>query len=126
MVLPADHAAQLLVREGIEATVVNCRFLKPYDRAVLEEVVAGHSAFLTIEEGTLVNGFGAFLSREIASLVGGRAVALESLGIPDHFVEHGGRKALLADLGLDALGVAAVARALVQRIGLQGVARESA
>jgi 1-deoxy-D-xylulose-5-phosphate synthase len=126
MVLPADHAAQVLAREGIDATVVNCRFLKPYDREVFEEIVNEHSAFLTVEEGTLVNGFGSFMSREIASLVGGRAVAVESLGIPDHFVEHGSRKALLADIGLDAQGIAAVSRALAKRMGLEGTARESA
>jgi 1-deoxy-D-xylulose-5-phosphate synthase len=126
MVLAAHHAAQLLAREGIEATVVNCRFLKPYDRVVFEEVVNTHSAILTVEEGTLVNGFGAFMSREIAGLIGDRSVAVECLGIPDHFVEHGSRKALLAEMGLDPQGISAVARALAQRVGFGGTARETA
>ena len=57
MVLPAIEAATKLGEDGIHATVVNCRFLKPYDRAVFEDVVKTHAAVLTLEEGALMNGF---------------------------------------------------------------------
>ena len=126
MVLPALEAAATLAREGVEATVVNCRFLKPYDREVFEEVVRSHVAFVIAEEGTLVNGFGAFMCREIQSLVGERVVAVETLGLPDHFIEHGPRDALLADVGLNAAGIGAVAHALGLRMGLEESARETA
>jgi 1-deoxy-D-xylulose-5-phosphate synthase len=126
MVLPALQAAQQLARDGVHATVVNCRYLKPYDRQILEELVRTHAAFVTVEEGTVVNGFGAFMAREIAQLAEGRGVALETLGIPDHFVEHGHRDALLADMGLDAQGIAAVSRALAERAGVKGPSRETA
>jgi 1-deoxy-D-xylulose-5-phosphate synthase len=126
MVLPALQAAQLLARDGFHATVVNCRFLKPYDREVLEELVRSHSAFLTVEEGTVVNGFGAFISREIAELAQGRTIFVETLGIPDHFIEHGPRNALLSDMGLDAAGVGAVGRALGERVGVKKTTRETA
>ena len=101
MVLPAVEAAQRLSARGIEATVVNCRFIKPYDRGALEAIVARHDKVLTLEEGTVVNGFGSYMAREIASMAGDRPVRVECMGIPDRFIEHGSREALMADMGLD-------------------------
>ena len=130
MVLPAVQAAQRLASEGIEATVVNCRFLKPYDREVFERVVAEHSAVLTVEEGALVNGFGSFMAREIAEAVAGddgtHDVRVRSLGIPDHFVEHGDRAGLLGEIGLDVEGITGRARELVGWAELAGKARGTA
>jgi 1-deoxy-D-xylulose-5-phosphate synthase len=126
MVAPALAAATTLAADGIDATVVSCRYLKPYDRAMLEEIVRGHAAVLTVEEGAVVNGFGAFMGREIPGLAGDRAVRVETLGIPDRFVEHGGREELLRELGLDAAGIAARVRALGETVPLRRVARESA
>jgi 1-deoxy-D-xylulose-5-phosphate synthase len=131
MVLPALAAATTLAADGIDATVVNCRFLKPYDRAMLEELVRTHAAVVTVEEGALTNGFGAFMAREIDALAGesaanGRMVRVDSMGIPDRLVEHGGRDELLRELGLDAAGIAARVRALAETVPLRRVARESA
>ncbi|HZD06141.1 MAG TPA: transketolase C-terminal domain-containing protein, partial [Longimicrobiales bacterium] len=126
MVLPALEAAEKLAAEGVEATVVNCRFLKPYDREVFEDVVRSHRAVLTLEEGTLVNGFGSFMAREIDSFMGERQVQVQAVGLPDHFVEHGPRRELLAELGLDADGIHAVALGLARQSGLRKTARESA
>jgi hypothetical protein len=61
MVLPALEAAEALAEEGIEASVVNCRFLKPYDRELLGRILVEHRVVLTLEEGAVVNGFGAFI-----------------------------------------------------------------
>jgi 1-deoxy-D-xylulose-5-phosphate synthase len=126
MVRPALDAAQQLARDGVHATVVNCRFLKPYDSEVLEELAQRHTAFLTVEEGTVVNGFGAFMSRQIGVLMSGHSYAIETLGMPDVFAEHGGRDALLSDMGLDAKGIAAVGGALAERMGVRGTALETA
>lgn len=126
MVLPAVDAAQELAARGIDATVVNCRFMKPYDRAVFEEVVARHDAVLTVEEGTVLNGFGAYMAREIAAFRPGAPMRVETLGLPDAFVEHGGRGEILADLDLDAAGIARRARALVDGPAMGRSARESA
>jgi 1-deoxy-D-xylulose-5-phosphate synthase len=131
MVLPALAAATTLAADGIDATVVNCRFLKPYDRPMLEEIVRGHAAVVTVEEGALVNGFGAYMAREIDAIAGasaanGRAVRVDSMGIPDRFVEHGGRDELLREIALDAAGIAARVRALAETVPLRRVARESA
>jgi 1-deoxy-D-xylulose-5-phosphate synthase len=126
MVLSALEAAERLATEGVEATVVNCRFLKPYDREVFEEVVASHDIVLTVEEGTVVNGFGSFMAREIDAFAEGRPVRVQALGMPDHFVEHGPRKELLAGMGLDAGGIHAVALGLAKQASRIGATRESA
>jgi 1-deoxy-D-xylulose-5-phosphate synthase len=126
MVLPALAAATTLAADSIDATVVNCRFLKPYDRPLLEELVRTHSALVTVEEGALMNGFGACMAREIDALAGARAVRVDAMGIPDRFIEHGGRDELLRELGLDAAGIAARVRALAETVPLRRVARESA
>jgi 1-deoxy-D-xylulose-5-phosphate synthase len=126
MVLPALEAASRLGEDGIHATVVNCRYLKPYDRAVFEEVVRTHAAILTVEEGALVNGFGAYMAREIDGFSGRRAVRVESLGIPDRFIEHGTREELLAEIGLDTDGIVARVRTIAESAPIRRTARESA
>lgn len=126
MVLPALRAATDLAEAGIDATVVNCRYLKPYDREVFERVIGSHGLVLTVEEGTVVNGFGSFMAREADAFLGRGEVQMDALGIPDEFIEHGSRKELLRELGLDAEGIAARVKRLAEVHGLTGVARESA
>ncbi|MBB4635171.1 1-deoxy-D-xylulose-5-phosphate synthase [Longimicrobium terrae] len=113
MVNPAVAAAEALQREGISATVVNCRFIKPLDEAALERLFPHHPHVLTVEEGTVANGFGAYVRKAIDDRW--PQVAGASMGLPDAFVEHGERAELLADLGLNADGIAARARALLGR-----------
>jgi len=105
MVSEAMKAAESLAEEGVDATVVNCRFMKPYDLQLLSEVLKAHNHILTVEEGAVVNGFGAFLSREVSGLPEGSGVQLRSLGIPDEFVVHGSRSDLLREIDLDAQGI---------------------
>ena len=114
MVLEALKAAEVLAGEGIETTVVNCRFLKPLDEAVLGKVLQDHTKILTVEESAVVNGFGAFLSREVEQHPLGRGVSVRALGIPDKWVEHGGRAELLREIDLDAQGIAEHVRALAK------------
>jgi 1-deoxy-D-xylulose-5-phosphate synthase len=113
MVLPSLAAAEVLQREGIAATVVDCRFIKPLDEATLERLFPAHRFVLTVEEGTEVNGFGTLVRRRIADRWPG--VQGATLGLPDTFVEHGERGELLAELGLDAPGIAERARVLLAR-----------
>src|SRR5207247_8516039 len=63
MVQPAQGAAELLAADGIDCAVVNCRFLKPLDQAVLESLLQEHRTIVTVEEGTIVNGLGAYLAK---------------------------------------------------------------
>ncbi|HEU0054479.1 MAG TPA: 1-deoxy-D-xylulose-5-phosphate synthase [Longimicrobium sp.] len=113
MVPPALAAAEALRGEGVSATVVNCRFIKPLDEAMLERLFPAHSHLLTVEEGTVVNGFGTFVRAAVSERWPG--VAGASLGLPDGFVEHGERAELLAQLGLTAEGIAARTRALLDK-----------
>lgn len=129
MVRSSLAAADLLADEGIRCTVVNCRFLKPYDRSALRSVLEGHDAVLFVEEGTVANGFGAFLTREIHDDPDLPTPSrMETHGLPDRFVEHGGRDVLLADLGLDPEGIARRVRRLAapEEAADVGTARESA
>jgi 1-deoxy-D-xylulose-5-phosphate synthase len=67
MVAPAMAAAEMLQREGISATVVNARFVKPLDEGTLERLFPAHPHLLTVEEGTVVNGFGAYAAAHVAA-----------------------------------------------------------
>jgi 1-deoxy-D-xylulose-5-phosphate synthase len=115
MVGTSLEAADTLAEQGIRASVVNCRFLKPYDRQVFEEMVRSHPVVVTVEEGQITNGFGAFMSREIDALGLEARPKVVTLGIPDRFIEHGGRGELLAEIGLDAAGIAASAQRALRR-----------
>jgi 1-deoxy-D-xylulose-5-phosphate synthase len=104
MVLPSLAAAEILGESGIGATVVNCRYLKPHDARVLAEVVRDHRSVLVVEEGTVVNGFGAHMSAVIGEL--DASVKVVCHGVTDDFVEQAPRSKQLAALGLDARGIA--------------------
>jgi 1-deoxy-D-xylulose-5-phosphate synthase len=111
MVHPALAAAELLAAEGMQATVVNARFIKPLDEDALARLFPAHTHVLTVEEGTVANGFGAYARARIGE--GWPEVRGASLGLPDAFVEHGERAELLAEAGLTAEGIAERARTLL-------------
>ena len=113
MVGAASEAAEALASRGVQAEVVNCRFLKPYDREVLRDVAARHRRVITIEEGAVINGFGAYMVRELSALASEPSIEVRCLGLPDRFVEHGARDVLLTDLGLDAQGIETEARRML-------------
>jgi 1-deoxy-D-xylulose-5-phosphate synthase len=115
MVLSSMAAAEQLDAEGIHCTVVNCRFLKPYDRDVFEEMVRSHPTVVTLEEGQVSNGFGAYMAREIADLELETSPRIGTLGVPDRFIQHGGREELLVEIGLDVAGISAQVRNIVAR-----------
>jgi 1-deoxy-D-xylulose-5-phosphate synthase len=110
--LPACiEAARLLREEGINVGVINARFIKPLDANVVLRAVRECGFVVTVEEAALMTGFGSAVL-EIASDAGLDTSRVRRLGIPDQFVEHAERNELLADLGLDAPGIAAACRAL--------------
>jgi 1-deoxy-D-xylulose-5-phosphate synthase len=117
MVLQAMKAAEALSMEGIETMVVNCRFMKPYDRRLLLEVIETHDRILTVEEGAVLNGFGAFMAREMMEIPEASGVQMRALGIPDEFIAHGGRAELLREIDLDAQGIGEWVRALMGASG---------
>jgi 1-deoxy-D-xylulose-5-phosphate synthase len=126
MVYPALEAAQGLEAEGINVTVVNCRFLKPIDEATLHWALEAHEVVVSIEEGTVVNGFGASLGAHIEGVRRNRPqLRFEIMGVPDVIIDHANRDQQLAQVGLDATGIAARVRALARFTGKPRV-RESA
>ncbi|GAB4152059.1 MAG: 1-deoxy-D-xylulose-5-phosphate synthase [Planctomycetaceae bacterium] len=105
-------AAEILRDKGLDVGVINARFAKPLDTDTLLRAVNECRCILTIEENTIVGGFGAALL-EAANAAGMRTDHIRCLGIPDQFVEHGERDELLADLGLDAEGIARTASSMI-------------
>lgn len=118
MVNPALEAAEMLAPDGFDITVVNCRFIKPYDEVMLNALLNGHSQILTVEEGTVINGFGAYMSAVIQRLAPGTRVAVH--GVPDRIIYAAGRGRQLNMLGLDVEGIAARVRALHETEALAG------
>jgi len=110
MCQPALAAAEELAAEGIEVTVVNCRFLKPVDRDVLDALLHDHRLLVTVEDGTVTNGFGAFLAALVQTVAPETRVV--PLGVPDRTYEHAPRAQQLAEVGLTGVGIAARVRAL--------------
>ena len=108
MVLPSMAAADMLADEGISATVVNCRFIKPHDAEVLASIIAENKHVVVVEEGTVVNGFGAYMSSVVAKL--DASVNVTAHGVPDEFIEQAPRATQLVTVGLDAAGIAARVR----------------
>ena len=96
-------AADLLAEAGLQATVVDGRFVKPLDTALLDELADTHARIVTIEENVLAGGFGSAVAEYLAD----SRVRVRRFGLPDRFVAHGDRARLLADLGLTAEAIAA-------------------
>jgi 1-deoxy-D-xylulose-5-phosphate synthase len=108
MVFPSLQAAALLEEEGRSVAVVNCRYAKPLDRKLADYAQATGKA-LVVEENIRQGGLSsAFL--ELLNDLDIRDVQVKRIGLPDAFVEHGPMAILKANLGLDASGIAKMAR----------------
>jgi 1-deoxy-D-xylulose-5-phosphate synthase len=105
-------AADKLREEGLDVGVINARFCKPLDTGVLLKALNEARFVITVEENTLMGGFGSAVL-EAANQAGARTDHIRCLGIPDHYIEHGERGELLADLGLDVDGIFATAKEIV-------------
>ncbi len=110
---PGNFAAQAIrdVREeGINPAHYDIRFVKPLDEALLHEVFQQYSKIITVEDGTVVGGFGSAIL-EFMNAHNYHA-KVEILGIPDRLVEHGTPKQLYEEIGIDANAIAACLRQL--------------
>ena len=110
MCQPALAAAEELGGAGFDVSVVNCRFLKPVDRETLDVLLHTHRLLVTVEDGTVTNGFGACLAGLVESVAPECRVV--PLGVPDGTYEHAPRAQQLAEVGLTGPGIAARVRAL--------------
>jgi 1-deoxy-D-xylulose-5-phosphate synthase len=108
----------LAAAERLNATVVNMRWAKPLDTALLLEIAAVHEAIVTVEEGAVMGGAGSAVGEALQAA--GVLRPLLHLGLRDEFIEHGDPAKLLALQGLDAAGIEASVRArfgeLVERM----------
>jgi 1-deoxy-D-xylulose-5-phosphate synthase len=107
-------AADELASEGVSVGVINARFCKPLDREAIVGAIASGALVVTVEEGALDGGFGSAVL-EAACSAGVDASRVVRLGLPDRFVLHAERAEQLAELGLDARGIAATVR---ERLGI--------
>ena len=105
MVLPALAAAELLAADGISATVVNARFVCPLDERVITGLARSVGRIVTVEENVPMGGFGSAVS-ECLDRNDLSATPLLRIALPEQFVLHGKRDALLQQVGLDAAGIA--------------------
>ncbi|MEM7453187.1 MAG: 1-deoxy-D-xylulose-5-phosphate synthase [Planctomycetota bacterium] len=115
----AVEAAETLRAEGLDVGVVNARFVKPIDEDMVRDTIENAGFVITVEEAMLIGGFGAsFLEAAAEMRLDVRNVF--RIGIPDKFVEHQDRHEVLAELDLDAEGIARRCREAAATMGVTG------
>jgi len=100
MVTPSVEAGKQL-----GATVVNMRFVKPLDEALILEMAKSHDVIITVEENVIAGGAGSAVNEFLQAQQ--ILMPVLNIGLPDRFVEQGSREELLALVGLDAKGILA-------------------
>jgi len=98
--------------EGIDPAHYDMRFVKPLDEEMLHEVFNKYSKVITIEDGTIMGGFGSAVL-EFMNEHGYKA-EVKIMGIPDRLVEHGTPKQLYDEIGIDANGIGGILRAMLE------------
>ncbi|HTH38869.1 MAG TPA: 1-deoxy-D-xylulose-5-phosphate synthase [Pyrinomonadaceae bacterium] len=106
MVNATVEAAEQLSTQGVQATVVNARFVKPLDEDLMVRLAGDHHLIVTIEEAYLAGGFGSAVLEVLEANGLLEAIKLVRMGVPDEIVTHGDPKALLSAYGLNAEGIA--------------------
>ena len=108
-------AASLQAGEKLDATVVNMRFVKPIDQALLAKLAQDHTVFVTVEENAVMGGAGTATMEALQAIQNENGLTIQTLclGLPDAFIEHGVHETMLAECGLDAEGIS---RAIAQLI----------
>lgn len=112
-----DHACQArdkLVEDGISAAVINCRFVKPMDLEMLNDLAERYLVLITVEENTIEGGFGSAVTCHLSDRMrpGQR---IYTVGIPDRFFSHGSQGGLREEAGISPEAIAAMARRVVAK-----------
>ncbi|MGP6093860.1 1-deoxy-D-xylulose-5-phosphate synthase [Pseudomonas aeruginosa] len=113
LVFGVQLAEAMKVAESLDATVVDMRFVKPLDEALVRELAGSHELLVTIEENAVMGGAGSAVGELLASE--GLEVPLLQLGLPDYYVEHAKPSEMLAECGLDAAGIEKAVRQRLDR-----------
>jgi 1-deoxy-D-xylulose-5-phosphate synthase len=108
----AQAAIRNLRTEGIDPAHYDLRFVKPIDEDLLHEVFSNYSKIVTVEDGTVVGGFGSAVLEFMNA--NGYKADVKILGIPDRLVEHGTPKELHRECAYDAEGIADAVRELMK------------
>ncbi len=112
----ATTAIRNLRSEGIDPAHYDIRFVKPLDEALLHEVFANYSKIVTVEDGTVVGGFGSAILEFMNA--NGYKADISILGIPDRLVEHGTLKELHRECTYDAAGIEAAVKEIITKEAL--------
>ena len=115
----ATTAIRNLRSEGIDPAHYDIRFVKPLDEALLHEVFSNYTKIVTVEDGTVVGGFGSAILEFMNA--NGYKADVTILGIPDRLVEHGTLKELHSECAYDAAGIEAAVKAIIKTEALQTV-----
>ncbi|HHK2170759.1 TPA: 1-deoxy-D-xylulose-5-phosphate synthase [Pseudomonas aeruginosa] len=113
LVFGVQLAEAMKIAESLDATVVDMRFVKPLDEALVRELAGSHELLVTIEENAVMGGAGSAVGEFLASE--GLEVPLLQLGLPDYYVEHAKPSEMLAECGLDAAGIEKAVRQRLDR-----------
>ncbi|PPD52171.1 MAG: 1-deoxy-D-xylulose-5-phosphate synthase [Methylotenera sp.] len=95
--------ASLAAAEKLDATVANMRFVKPLDTALIQQLASTHDLIVTVEENALMGGAGSAVLEAMQAMHLNNTILC--LGLPDTFIEHGVHETMLAECGLDAIGM---------------------
>lgn len=113
MVAVAEQAADKLAGEGVEATVINARFVKPLDKELILTAAWRNNKIVTVEENALAGGLGSAVL-ELLEKNNLSSVKVKRLGLPDKFIEHGKNNLLKDEIGLNVEGVCQSCRELLK------------
>ena len=113
MVHPCLEAASALREQDIECWVVNARFVKPLDADVIANIASEVNLVVTVEENSVCGGFGSGVAELLSSK--GITTPVSMIGLPDRFVGHDTRAALLVEVGLSAVSIADTVKAALSK-----------
>ncbi len=124
MVQPAVEAAARLEKDGIAATVVNARFVKPLDAELIKNLSGTKSLIVTVEDAYLSGGFGSAVLELLEENGLADKIKVVRMGVPDEIVTHGDPKILLAHYGLDPDGIYAKVHETLESINETDLSRK--
>lgn len=113
MVATAVKVRELLKQQGLSVSLVNARFVKPVDEAIIEEILKEHELIVPMEENVFCGGFGDKVTAYLAEKEFPTAVM--PVALPDQYVEHGNVDLLKKEVGIDA---ESIADSIVKRISI--------
>lgn len=112
-------ASRELQGDDIQITHIDMRFVKPLDTKMIDHIIASHHTIITIEDGTMIGGFGSAVAEYVTSI--GWGGKLQILGIPDIVVEHGTQEELWRDCGIDAKAIVKAVHSSLKQTTVQSI-----